>query len=42
VGCDACSQICPAEAISFPSKEELRRIVRALIQETHQTVELQT
>jgi len=42
VGCDACSQICPAEAISFPSKEELRRIMRALIQEIHQTVGQQT
>ena len=37
VGCDACSQICPAEAISFPSKEELRRTMRALVQEAHQT-----
>ena len=37
VGCDACSQICPAEAIIFPSREELRRTMRALLQEVHQT-----
>jgi len=30
LGCSACEQICPAEAISFPSKEELRRVLRAL------------
>ena len=35
VGCDACSQICPAEAINFPSREELRRTMRALVQEAH-------
>ena len=37
VGCDACSQICPAKAICFPSRDELRRTVRALVQEAHQT-----
>ena len=42
VGCDACSQICPAEAISFPSKDELRQTMRALIQEAHQAVATQT
>jgi ferredoxin len=36
VGCDACSQICPAGAISFPSREELRRTMRALVQEAHE------
>ena len=36
VGCDACSQICPSEAISFPSKEELRRTLRGLAKEAHQ------
>ena len=36
VGCDACSQICPAEAISFPSRDELRRIMLALVQEAHE------
>jgi NAD-dependent dihydropyrimidine dehydrogenase PreA subunit len=30
LGCSACAEICPAEAISFPSKEELRRVLRAL------------
>jgi len=37
VGCDACSQICPSEAISFPSKEELRQTLRGLAKEAHQT-----
>jgi NAD-dependent dihydropyrimidine dehydrogenase PreA subunit len=37
VGCDACSQICPAEAIRFPSREELRRTMRNLVQEARQT-----
>ena len=40
VGCDACSQICPAEAISFPSKDELRRTLQMLAQEAHQTARL--
>jgi NAD-dependent dihydropyrimidine dehydrogenase PreA subunit len=30
VGCDACAQICPVGAISFPSKEELRDALRRL------------
>ncbi|MCD6466090.1 ferredoxin family protein [Candidatus Bathyarchaeota archaeon] len=30
VGCQACAKICPQEAISFPSKEELKRILREL------------
>jgi len=33
VGCSACAQLCPVEAIHFPSKEELRRTLRALAQE---------
>jgi NAD-dependent dihydropyrimidine dehydrogenase PreA subunit len=37
VGCDACSQICRSEATHFPSKEELRRTMRGLIQGAHQT-----
>jgi len=36
VGCDACAQICPVEAISFPSKDELRKTLRVLVQEAHQ------
>jgi NAD-dependent dihydropyrimidine dehydrogenase PreA subunit len=30
VGCDACSQICPQEAIKFPDKEEFRATLRRL------------
>ncbi len=30
VGCQACINICPVEAISFPNKEELRAILRRL------------
>ena len=30
LGCDSCGQLCPAEAISFPSKDELRASIRQL------------
>ena len=30
VGCDACAQVCPVEAITFPSQAELRETVRRL------------
>jgi NAD-dependent dihydropyrimidine dehydrogenase PreA subunit len=30
VGCNACAQICPVEAIHFPAKEELRATIRGL------------
>ena len=30
LGCSACTQLCPAEAISFISSEELRKIIRKL------------
>jgi NAD-dependent dihydropyrimidine dehydrogenase PreA subunit len=30
VGCDACSKICPQEAIKFPDKEEFRGTLRRL------------
>lgn len=30
IGCDACSQICPSEAISFPSQDELKAALRRL------------
>lgn len=33
VGCQACVNICEAEAISFPSKAELRDILRRLREE---------
>ena len=36
VGCSACAEICPVEAIHFPSKEELRSTLRTLAQEAHQ------
>jgi NAD-dependent dihydropyrimidine dehydrogenase PreA subunit len=28
LGCDACMQICPVEAITFPSRQELRQMIR--------------
>jgi NAD-dependent dihydropyrimidine dehydrogenase PreA subunit len=30
IGCTSCGQICPAEAISFPDTEELKRTLRRL------------
>jgi len=30
VGCDACTQICPVGAITFPAKEDLRKALRCL------------
>jgi len=30
VGCNACAQICPVEAIHFPAKEELRVTIRGV------------
>lgn len=30
VGCDSCAQICPVEAITFPSKNELRDTLRRI------------
>ena len=34
IGCDSCSQLCPSEAITFPSKEDLRAALRRLRTET--------
>ena len=31
LGCNACAQICPVEAIHFPAKEKLRRTIRELL-----------
>jgi NAD-dependent dihydropyrimidine dehydrogenase PreA subunit len=28
LGCNACMQICPVDAIMFPSQQELRRMIR--------------
>jgi NAD-dependent dihydropyrimidine dehydrogenase PreA subunit len=33
VGCQACINICPVQAISFPDKEELRATLRRLREE---------
>lgn len=30
VGCQACVNVCPVQAISFPSKEELRQTLKRL------------
>jgi len=30
VGCQACINVCPVQAISFPTKEELRETMRRL------------
>jgi NAD-dependent dihydropyrimidine dehydrogenase PreA subunit len=30
VGCRACGRVCPTEAITFPSKDELRQMLRNL------------
>ncbi|MFI5107287.1 MAG: ferredoxin family protein [Terriglobales bacterium] len=30
VGCQACINVCPVQAISFPSKEELRQTMKRL------------
>jgi len=30
VGCDSCAKICPVEAITFPSKDELRASLKRL------------
>lgn len=36
VGCQACLNICPVEAIHFPSKEELRETMKRLRAELQQ------
>ncbi len=30
LGCDSCAQTCPVEAITFPSKDDLRKQLRQL------------
>lgn len=30
IGCDSCAQQCPVEAITFPSKDDLRKQIREL------------
>ncbi|MBS7641921.1 MAG: ferredoxin family protein [Candidatus Bathyarchaeia archaeon] len=30
VGCSSCAKLCPSEAIKFPSKDELREILKNL------------
>jgi NAD-dependent dihydropyrimidine dehydrogenase PreA subunit len=39
VGCESCAQLCPSEAITFPSKEELRTTLRRLREEKKNTGE---
>lgn len=39
VGCDACAQICPSEAISFPPMEEFKAVLRKLIAESYREAE---
>jgi NAD-dependent dihydropyrimidine dehydrogenase PreA subunit len=34
LGCNACMQICPVEAITFPSQQELKQMMREAAQET--------
>jgi NAD-dependent dihydropyrimidine dehydrogenase PreA subunit len=34
VGCDSCAQQCPVEAITFPSKDDLRAELRRLRADT--------
>ncbi len=36
VGCQACIHVCPVEAITFPSKEELRATLKHLHEEAQQ------
>ena len=36
IGCDSCAQQCPVEAITFPSKDELRASLRQLRVESQQ------
>ena len=41
LGCDACMQICPVEAITFPSQQDLRQMIRqAAPRETQDQSEL--
>lgn len=37
LGCDACSKICPQEAIKFPDREEFRNTLRRLRAEAQES-----
>ncbi|MBK9167780.1 MAG: ferredoxin family protein [Bryobacterales bacterium] len=39
VACDACAQICPSEAISFPDPTEFKATMRKLISEAYREAE---
>jgi NAD-dependent dihydropyrimidine dehydrogenase PreA subunit len=41
LGCDACSKICPQDAIQFPDKEEFRATLRRLRAETQPSKTIQ-
>lgn len=36
VGCSACAQMCPMEAISFPTREEMVALMRELAKKYHE------
>lgn len=38
VGCDSCAQLCPVEAITFPSKEELRERLKRVRTEIKEAI----
>lgn len=40
VGCQACVNVCPVQAISFPSKDELRATLKRLREQLSQPVRL--
>ena len=39
LGCNACMQICPVEAITFPSQQELKRMILKAAQGTQDAQE---
>lgn len=41
IGCDSCAQQCPVEAITFPSKDELRAQLRQRRVQTQSTTVLE-
>jgi NAD-dependent dihydropyrimidine dehydrogenase PreA subunit len=35
--CDKCAAFCPEEAITFPDKEQMKKVIQQLLRETKQT-----